>query len=97
MITSFKNRATEDIFYGRNTKAARKLLPQNLWNIASRKLDQVDSVDVLEDFKIPLGNKLEPLSGDRKGEHSIRINKKYRICFQWLNGTPEQVEITDYH
>ena len=97
MILSFKNKGTEDIFNGKNTKKARKLCPQNLWPIASRKLDQLDSVIDINELKIPPGNRLEPLSGKRKNEHSLRINEQYRICFKWLMTGPESVEIADYH
>ena len=97
MIHTFKNIATEDIFNGKNTKAARKLCPQNLWKIASRKLDQLDSVNALDQLRIPPGNRLEVLAGDRQGQHSIRINNQYRICFVWQDNEPDQVEIVDYH
>ncbi len=97
MIISFKDEATEDIFNGVNTRIARKACPQTLWRIASRKLDQIDSVRELDELKIPPGNRLEKLSGDRKGECSIRINEQYRICFNWGDAGPSNVEITDYH
>lgn len=97
MIKSFKNLATEDIFYGRSTVSSRKLLPISLLKVASRKLDQLDSVNILEELKVPPGNRFEALYGDRLGEYSIRINKKYRICFKWGNQTPYDVEITNYH
>ena len=70
---------------------------QYLWKIASRKLDQIDSVQFLEELRIPPGNNLEALTGDRIGENSIRINDQYRICFKWATNGPYQVEITDYH
>jgi len=97
MITSFKSQATEDIFNGQNTKAARKALPQTLWKSASRKLDQLDSVRAIDELKIPPGNRLESLTGNREGEYSIRINNQYRICFKWNKTDPFDVEITDYH
>ena len=97
MIISFKNQATEDIFNGKTTKAAMRLCPKNIWKIAFRKLDQLDSVISLEDLLIPPGNRLESLSGDREGQHSIRINRQYRICFNWTDNGPLNVEITDYH
>ena len=97
MIQSFKNQATEDIFNGKETKAALRLLPKIIWKIASRKLDQLDSVISLEELRIPPGNRLESLSGDRKGQYSIRINDQYRICFKWTKTDPFDVEITDYH
>ena len=97
MIQSFKNRGTEDIFNGSNTKDARKCCPISLWKIAGRKLDQLDSVTSLQELRIPPGNQLEALLGDRAGQYSIRINAQYRICFLWLEVGPDQVEIVDYH
>ena len=97
MIVSFKNKGTEDVFNGKNTKKARKVCPNDLWTIARRKLDQLDSVIEVNELKIPPGNKLESLSGNRQGEYSIRISKQYRICFQWAVNGPLLVEITDYH
>jgi len=97
MIHSFKNAGTEDIFNGENTKGARKICPNALWKIATRKLDQIDSVTTLQELKIPPGNQLEALSGDRKGQYSIRINDQYRICFVWTDSGPDQIEIVDYH
>lgn len=97
MIQSFKNKATEDIFNGKSTKEARKICPKSLWNVAFRKLDQLDSVLSLAEMKVPPGNRLEQLHGDRAGQHSIRINNQYRICFTWTPHGPDEVEITDYH
>lgn len=97
MIVSFKNKATEDIFNGRSSLVARKSCPQNLWKVAARKLDQLDSVESLDELKVPPGNRLERLSGDRKCQYSIRINNQFRICFQWVESGPDKVEITDYH
>jgi len=97
MIVSFLDQATEDIFNGLNSKEARKACPRMLWRIAARKLDQLDSVLALEELKIPPGNRLESLSGDRKNAFSIRINEQYRICFMWGETGPYNVEITDYH
>ena len=97
MIRSFRNTATEDIFNGVNTKAARSLCPQYLWKVAFRKFDQLDSVESLYDLRIPPGNKFEALKGDRKGQYSIRINEQYRICFLWTETGPSDVEIVDYH
>jgi toxin HigB-1 len=67
VIQSFKNTGTEDIFNGENTKAARKICPNSIWKVAARKLDQIDSVVVLHELRVPPNNKLEALSGDRKG------------------------------
>jgi proteic killer suppression protein len=97
MIVSFKNEGTEDIFNGESTRAARKTCPVSLWKIAARKLDQLYSVIVLNELRIPPGNQLEALAGDRKGQHSIRINERYRICFVWRDLGPDDVEVVDYH
>ena len=97
MIQSFKDTGTEDIFNGENTKDARKSCPRSLWKIAARKLDQLDSAVVLQELKIPPGNQLESLQGDRKGQYSIRINEQYRICFIWTTLGPDLAEIVDYH
>lgn len=97
MIISFKDQATEDIYHDKSSKAARKTCPQNLWRIAQRKLDMLDAATCLDDLKVPPGNRLEALTGDRKGQHSIRINSQYRVCFVWSNAGPTNVEITDYH
>ena len=97
MIVSFKNQATEDIFNGKNTKKARKVCPGSLWEVATRKLDQLDSIINLDELTVPPGNQFERLSGDRKGELGIRINVQYRVCFKWSESGPFEVEITDYH
>ena len=97
MIRSFKNQGTEDIFDGKNSKVARKLCASILWKIAVRKLEQLDSASALEDLKVSPGNRLEALIEDREGQYSIRINDQYRICFEWNDGTPDNVEIVDYH
>ena len=97
MIQSFKDDGTQAVFNGKNTKEARKTLPQQLWNIAFRKLDQLDSVTQLNELAVPPGNNLKSLSGDRKNQYSIRINDQYRICFFWEDNGPKLVEITDYH
>jgi toxin HigB-1 len=97
MIRSFKDKGTEAIFYGENTKAARSTCPQSLWNIAGRKLDQLDSVESLNELRVPPGNHLEALKGNRQGQYSIRINDQYRICFVWTEDEPDEVEIVDYH
>lgn len=97
MIRVFKNKATEDIFNGKASKAALRLCPGNIWKIAVRKLDQLDSVLSLEELRVPPGNRLEALSGNRDGQYSIRINDQYRICFNWTEMGPVDVEITDYH
>jgi proteic killer suppression protein len=97
MIVAFKNQGTEDIFNGIKSAQARKTCPETLWKIAARKLDQLDSIVTLNELCIPPGNRLEPLAGNRKGQHSIRINDQYRICFVWTDAGPDEVEIVDYH
>ncbi|HLM62255.1 MAG TPA: type II toxin-antitoxin system RelE/ParE family toxin [Pyrinomonadaceae bacterium] len=97
MIQSFKDIGTEDIYNGRNSADARRLLPRSLWTVAARKLDQIDAAVSLEDLCVPPGNRLEALKADRIGQHSIRINDQYRICFRWSDSGAEAVEIVDYH
>jgi toxin HigB-1 len=97
MIESFADKASEDIFNGVNSREARSACPQNLWRIAARKLDQLDSVQYIDELRVPPGNRLEALSGDRNGQFSIRINDQYRICFMWGKHGPSCVEVTDYH
>ncbi len=97
MIRHFAHSGTEDIFDGKNSREARRACPRSLWVVATRKLDQLDSVGALEDLKVPPGNRLESLKGNRKGQFSIRINRQYRICFAWEDDAPTDVEIVDYH
>ncbi len=97
MIRSFGDRATEDLFDGRNSKAARQRLPQSLWKVTARKLDALDQAEIFDDLRVPPGNQLEALRGDRSGQHSIRINVQYRICFYWTDSGPVDVEVVDYH
>lgn len=97
MIQSFAGRGTQDVFDGTNSKAAGKTCPPDLWAGARRRLDQLDQAHVLEDLRVPPGNRLEALKGDRKGQFSIRINEQFRICFRWTAGGPSDVEIVDYH
>ncbi|MCX6044461.1 MAG: type II toxin-antitoxin system RelE/ParE family toxin [Chloroflexi bacterium] len=97
MIQSFRDRGTEDIFDRLNSKEARRTCPEQLWRIARRKLDQLNAVISLQSLRIPPGNELEALKGDRSGQYSIRINEQFRICFAWTEDGPAQIEITDYH
>jgi len=97
MIQSFKDQGTEDVFNGENSKFVRKACPESVWRVAARKLDQLDSVLTLPELRIPPGNRLEALSGDRAGQYSIRINDQYRICFIWTDKGADRVEICDYH
>jgi len=93
----FSDAGTEDIANGRNTRAARTTLPANLVEVAIRKFDALTFATTLNDLRTPAGNRLEALKGDRKGQHYIRINNQYRICFAWVDGEAVDVEIVDYH
>ena len=97
MIRSFQDQGTEDVFNRRRTKAARRTCPEQVWRVAQRKLDQLNASVSLGSLRIPPGNRLEALRGDRQGQLSIRINDQYRICFVWTDEGPERVEIADYH
>lgn len=97
MIKTFRDKGTEDIFDRKNTREARLTCPQQIWRVAQRKLDQLNAVLSLESLKIPPGNFLEALKDDRQGQHSIRVNDQFRICFIWSEDGFDNVEITDYH
>lgn len=93
MIKSFKDKETERIFNG---QFSRKL-PQNIQRIAERKLIMLHRSADFNDLRIPPSNRLEALKGDRNGQHSIRINDQWRICFEWRKDGVYEVEIVDYH
>lgn len=93
MIRSFRDSATEAIAA---SKAAKRF-PADLVKRTIRKLTMLNYATSLDDLRSPPGNRLEALKGDRKGQYSIRINDKWRICFVWTSAGPERVEITDYH
>jgi len=93
----FADRATRDLFNGVLSPGARRLLPAVLRQKALDKLTVLDSVIDLEQLRIPPGNRLEALKGDRAGQYSIRINDQYRICFVWTGAGAVGVEIVDYH
>jgi proteic killer suppression protein len=97
MIRSFVSRGTEDVFNGADSRAARRTCPIALWKVARRKLDQLDATVSLNALRVPPGNQLEALKKDRPGQHSIRINDQWRICFSWTADGPTAVEIVDYH
>lgn len=97
MITSFRTRGTEDVFHGRDTQAARRACPVQLWRVAIRKLEYLDAASIITDLRAPPANRLEALHGKRAGQHSIRINDQHRICFRWTETGPADVEIVDYH
>ncbi|OPX96001.1 MAG: Toxin HigB-1 [Syntrophorhabdus sp. PtaB.Bin006] len=93
MIKTFQNKQTERVFL-------REVVPrlsQDLYRMALRKLLLLDAAEKLEDLRIPPGNQLERLVGDRKGQYSIRINDQWRVCFRWEEGDAYEVEIVDYH
>lgn len=94
---SFRNAGSEDVFNGVDSKRARRVCPALLWKIARRKLEWMDAAAALNDLRSPPANQLEALKSDRSGQHSIRINAQYRICFVWTDSGPDQVEIVDYH
>lgn len=92
MIQSFNCRDTQALYEGRSLRRFRAFL-----TVAERKLTQLDAAQTLDFLKAPPGNRLEALKGDRKGQHSIRINDQWRICFVWSEAGPLDVEIVDYH
>ncbi len=96
-IGSFKNKGTMDINYGKNTKDALRLLPKTLHKKAQVKLARLGAVTSVRDLQEIRGNRFEVLKGDRKGQSSIRINDRYRICFKWEKENAKDVEIVDYH
>jgi proteic killer suppression protein len=93
MIQSFKDEATAELFLARKSRRW-----QSIKAVTLRKLDMIHAAVLLTDLRVPPGNRLEALSGGRKGQHSIRINDQYRICFVWNdNDGAHEVEIVDYH
>ena len=93
MIRSFRNKVTKAVFDG----GAPKGFPADLVKVARRKLRYLHAACDLIDLRSPPGNRLETLAGDRKGQHSIRINDQFRVCFVWTADGPTEVEIMDYH
>ncbi len=94
-IRSFGDAATADLFHGRKTARVRRF-PQDVLSIALRKLDVINAAHKLDDLSSPPGNRLEPLKGERKGFHSIRVNDQWRIVFRWEDGAHD-VSLVDYH
>ncbi len=92
MITRFRDKATEAVFNGECPKG----FPTDLTKVARRKLRYLNAAASLADLRSPPGNRLEALAGDRKGQHSIRINDQFRVCFVWTSEGPTDVEIVDY-
>ena len=92
MIQSFRDAATRRFYDGERVKAFAQIREQ-----AERKLDMLNAAATLDDLRSPPGNRLEALKGDRAGQHSIRINDQFRLCFEWTDQGPANVEISDYH
>jgi proteic killer suppression protein len=92
MIVSFRDRETEALAGGRRVKRLA-----SIETIARRKLRQLQIAGQLADLRVPPGNRLEALKGKRAGQHSIRVNDQYRVCFRWTPAGPEDVEVVDYH
>jgi proteic killer suppression protein len=93
VIRSFRDRRTEAVFQGQCPKG----FPTDIFPVARRKLGMLDAALTLDALRVPPANRLEALKKDRKGQHSIRINDQWRVCFRWTNLGPEAVEIVDYH
>ncbi|WP_236864293.1 type II toxin-antitoxin system RelE/ParE family toxin [Brevibacterium daeguense] len=93
MIRSFADKDTERLWHRERAPS----IDPRIHRVALRKLRQVGSAVILDDLRSPPGNRLEALKGDRAGQHSIRINDQWRICFRWTDAGPEEVEIVDYH
>jgi proteic killer suppression protein len=93
MIKTFKDRETQGIWEGRRSRR----LPNTIQSVARRKLRMLNNARTLDDLRVPPANRLEALKGKRKGQHSIRINDQWRICFVWSDGDAVNVEIVDYH
>lgn len=93
MIESFRDKRTAAVFQGKLPKG----FPSDAANVARRKLRMLDASVRLDDLRVPPGNRLEALSGSRKGQHSIRVNDQWRVCFVWRDGGAHNVEVCDYH
>ena len=96
VIENFTDKMTEAVFNGLSNKHSRAF-PKALWSVARRKLDMLNAASIVEDLRVPPGNRLEALGGDLAGFWSIRINEKYRIVFKFGGGAATDVKITDYH
>jgi proteic killer suppression protein len=93
MIVGYRDKRSEAVASGRSPKG----FPADVFKVAYRKLAMLEAAAVLDDLRSPPGNRLEALKGDRRGQHSVRINDQWRICFVWTPQGPDQVEIVDYH
>ena len=92
-INNFANKETARLFGGQFSRR----LPQDIQRRAMMRLAQLNAATGLKDLALPPSNQLEQLKGDRRGQHSIRVNRQYRVCFEWKNGNAHDVEIVDYH
>lgn len=97
VITSFADKASQDLFNGVDSKDARRRLGRELWPVAHRKLDLLNAAHDISDLRVPPANRLEALKGKLKGKWSIRINDQYRVVFAWKAGEASEVEVVDYH
>lgn len=93
MIESFRDKDAEALWQGRSARR----LPPDIRQVAMRKLRLLDAASRLDDLRVPPGNRLEALGGDRRGQYSIRINDQWRVCFRWMGTGAREVEIVDYH
>ena len=93
MIQSFAEKDTERVWQ----RVRLRKFSSDLQRVANRKLVMLDAAETINDLRVPPGNRLEQLKGTRKGQHSIRVNDQWRICFNWTSAGPTDVEITDYH
>lgn len=93
MIRSFADRETERLF----ARRPGRRFPVALHRVMLRKLVQLDAAERLDDLRVPPGNRLEALKGERRGQHSIRVNERWRVCFRWRDGDAHDVEMVDYH
>lgn len=93
-IISFKDADLKEVLDERKTP---KGIPANIVSVLRRKLVMLDAAAILDDLRVPPGNRLEALQGDREGQHSIRVNDQFRLCFRWTDQGPEDVEFVDYH
>jgi toxin HigB-1 len=93
MIRSFRDRETALVWQGLRSRR----LPPDIQAVALRKLRMLNNARIVEDMRVPPGNRLEQLKGERRGQWSIRINSQWRICFRWSDGGADDVEIVDYH
>lgn len=96
VIASFADQGTEDLYNGDNTKPARSI-PKDIWAVARRKLDMLNAATVIDDLRVPPGNRLEALRRDLAGRYSIRINDQFRVVFRFADGHASDVRICDYH